>query len=366
MMTNIVGLPATPEALVLDMPLRVRFEPRGDVSLPVFGPAGLRGERRDERSAGVIIAGAAETDEIGRLPDHSTLGLHLEGAQRGGRRGPVPARHRRHRDRLRARPGPGRARARHHPGLDRRHRRRRHLVPAARAARGRGDPGGLREDDPDHPRRVGPVPGRRVAGSGWTASSPAGQFEAPYGTFGPTTTFTIPVLRYMKEYGLTHEQLAYVAVAQRQWAAKNPRATFRDPITVEDVLASRMVAYPFHLLECCLVTDGGGALIVTVGRPGGGLPQARRARARHRRVVGDADDLADGRLHRVAGVPPGRPRGLRRGGHQHGRRRPPDDLRRVRARARSTASRRSASSTRARRGAVHRRRQHRAGRVRCR
>ena len=67
----------------------------------------------------------------------------------------------------------------------------------------------------------------------------------------------------MKEYGLTHEQLAYVAVAQRQWAAKNPRAMFRDIITVEDVLASRMVAYPFHLLECCLVTDGGGALVVT-------------------------------------------------------------------------------------------------------
>jgi acetyl-CoA acetyltransferase len=90
-----------------------------------------------------------------------------------------------------------------------------------------------------------------------------GQFEAPYGMAGPTTAFTIPVLRYMKEYGLTHEQLAYVAVAQRKWAARNPRAMFRDLITVEDVLASRLVAYPFHLLECCLVTDGGGALIVT-------------------------------------------------------------------------------------------------------
>jgi acetyl-CoA acetyltransferase len=81
--------------------------------------------------------------------------------------------------------------------------------------------------------------------------------------------FTIPVLRYMKEYGLTHEQLASVAVAQRRWAARNPRAMYRDPITVEDVLASRLVAYPFHLLECCLVTDGGGALIVTsADRPG--------------------------------------------------------------------------------------------------
>ena len=67
----------------------------------------------------------------------------------------------------------------------------------------------------------------------------------------------------MKDFGLTHEQLAYVAVAQRRWAAKNPRAAYRDPITVEDVLASRMIAYPFHLLECCLVTDGGGALVIT-------------------------------------------------------------------------------------------------------
>jgi acetyl-CoA acetyltransferase len=103
-------------------------------------------------------------------------------------------------------------------------------------------------------------------------TSPAGQFETPYGTLGPTTTFTIPALRYMKEYGLTHEQLAYVAVAQRRWAAKNPRATFRDPITVDDVLASRMVAYPFHLLECCLVTDGGGALVVTSADRAGEFP----------------------------------------------------------------------------------------------
>ncbi len=94
-------------------------------------------------------------------------------------------------------------------------------------------------------------------------ASPQGQFEAPYGTFGPPTMFPIGVLRYMKEYGLTHEQLASVAVAQRRWAAGVPRAMFREPITVDDVLASRMVAYPMHLLECCLVTDGGGALVVT-------------------------------------------------------------------------------------------------------
>jgi acetyl-CoA acetyltransferase len=94
-------------------------------------------------------------------------------------------------------------------------------------------------------------------------ASPQGQFEAPYGTVGPPSMFPIGVLRYMKEFGLTHEQLASVAVAQRRWSAQVPRAMFRDLITVDDVLASRVVAYPMHLLECCLVTDGGGALVVT-------------------------------------------------------------------------------------------------------
>lgn len=105
--------------------------------------------------------------------------------------------------------------------------------------------------------------GRSGGGFGGGASSLAGQFEAPFGPMGPPTMFTMPVLRYMKERGLTHEQLAYVAVVQREWAAMHPRATFRDPITIDDVFNSRMIAYPFHLLECCLVTDGGGALILT-------------------------------------------------------------------------------------------------------
>jgi acetyl-CoA acetyltransferase len=94
-------------------------------------------------------------------------------------------------------------------------------------------------------------------------SSLNGQFEQPFGPMGPPSLFPIPVLRYMKIYGVTHEQIAMVSVVQREWAAKNPRATFRDPITVEDVLGSRMIAYPFRLLQCCLVTDGGGALILT-------------------------------------------------------------------------------------------------------
>jgi hypothetical protein len=63
-------------------------------------------------------------------------------------------------------------------------------------------------------------------------TSLAGQFEQPYGPMGPPTLFTIPVLRYMKTYGLTHEQLAMISVAQCEWAAKNPRATFKAPIHV--------------------------------------------------------------------------------------------------------------------------------------
>jgi len=85
----------------------------------------------------------------------------------------------------------------------------------------------------------------------------------PYGGNIPPTMFTIPALRYLKEFDLTIEDLAQVAVAQRKWAALNPRATFKDPITIDDVLNSKMIAYPFTLLMCCLRTDGGGALILT-------------------------------------------------------------------------------------------------------
>jgi acetyl-CoA acetyltransferase len=118
--------------------------------------------------------------------------------------------------------------------------------------------------------------GRSGVGRTRPATAPtslAGQFEQPYGPLGPPTLFPMPVLRYMKTYGVTHEQLAMVAVVQREWAARNPRATFRQPITVEDVLNSRMIAYPFRLLQCCLVTDGGGALILTSAERARDFPQ---------------------------------------------------------------------------------------------
>ncbi|NOX52653.1 MAG: thiolase [Gammaproteobacteria bacterium] len=119
----------------------------------------------------------------------------------------------------------------------------------------------------------------RVGAGGYSqdASSLAGQFESPYGTFGPPSTFTLPVLRYMKDYGMSHEQLAMVAVVQREWAGMNPRASFRDAITVDDVLNSKLIAYPFHLLECCLVTDGGGALILTTDERATNVNNAKHA-----------------------------------------------------------------------------------------
>ena len=69
--------------------------------------------------------------------------------------------------------------------------------------------------------------------------------------------------RYMHEYGATSEQFARVSVTQRSNASRNPRAFFRDPITVEDVLASRYIADPLHLLDCSLETDGACAVVVT-------------------------------------------------------------------------------------------------------
>ena len=91
------------------------------------------------------------------------------------------------------------------------------------------------------------------------------QFEQWTGPMGPPTMFTIPVMRYLHKYNLKPEDLAQVAVVQREYAARNPNAMMKDPITVDDVLNARMIAYPFTLLMCCLVTDGGGALILTAG-----------------------------------------------------------------------------------------------------
>jgi acetyl-CoA acetyltransferase len=88
------------------------------------------------------------------------------------------------------------------------------------------------------------------------------EFEAPYGPI-LAACFALVAQRYIHEYGLTPEQLASVGVTMRHHASLNPRAHMRDPITVDDVLASRMIASPFHLLDCSLVSDGGAAVVIT-------------------------------------------------------------------------------------------------------
>ena len=107
----------------------------------------------------------------------------------------------------------------------------------------------------------------------WGDDSTMNQFELPYGTSGPPTGYGLLATRHMHEYGTTSEQLAEVAVATRKWAAMNPKAMYRDPLSIADVLNSRLIAWPFHLLDCCLVTDAGGAVIVTSAERARDLPK---------------------------------------------------------------------------------------------
>lgn len=90
----------------------------------------------------------------------------------------------------------------------------------------------------------------------------ADQFDGPFGLPTPVGAYALAAMRHMHVYGTTSEQLAEVAVATRKWATLNEKAMMRDPITIEDVLNSRWIAEPLHLLDCCLVTDGGGAVVV--------------------------------------------------------------------------------------------------------
>jgi len=88
-------------------------------------------------------------------------------------------------------------------------------------------------------------------------------FEFPYRPNNPVASYALAASRHMHEYGTTSEQLASVAVAARQWANLNPEAFRQGPLSVEDVLATRLVADPLHVADCCLVTDGGAAVVMT-------------------------------------------------------------------------------------------------------
>jgi acetyl-CoA acetyltransferase len=95
------------------------------------------------------------------------------------------------------------------------------------------------------------------------ADSLRGQFEAPYGLPQPVGAYAMACTRHMHEFGTTKEQLAEIAVATRKWAMLNPKAYMQEEISIQDVLDSRPISYPFNLLDCCLVTDAGGAYVMT-------------------------------------------------------------------------------------------------------
>lgn len=97
------------------------------------------------------------------------------------------------------------------------------------------------------------------------------QYEAPYGGT-IVSAYAMAARRHMHEFGTTSEQLAQIAVNTREFARNNPEAMYRDPITVDDVLNSRMVSEPLHKLDSCVISDGGGALVMTTAERARDLP----------------------------------------------------------------------------------------------
>ncbi len=120
----------------------------------------------------------------------------------------------------------------------------------------------------------------RTRSSATNNMSLTAQFETPYGLPMPLGHFALMASRHMHQYGTTSEQLASIAVAARKWACLNPKAWHRDPLSIEDVLSSRMISSPLRRLDCCLITDGGGVVIVT------NQQRARDALKKPIRVIG--------------------------------------------------------------------------------
>jgi len=105
-------------------------------------------------------------------------------------------------------------------------------------------------------------------------------YEVPYGYQHPISAYALAAQRHMHEFGTTRTQLAQVVVEASRWAGLNPAALKREPVTVEDVLASPLVSDPLRKLDCCLITNGGGAIVLTTA------DRARRLRRRPVYVLG--------------------------------------------------------------------------------
>ena len=192
------------------------------------------------------------------------------------------------------------------------------------------------------------------------ASSLNGQFEQPFGPMGPPSLFPIPVLRYMKTYGVTHEQIAMVSVVQREWAGEEstrdvPRSDHRRgraELADDRLPVPAAAMLPGHRWRRCLDPD--------LRRPRQGFSHQARLYPRHRGKRRDADGKPDGKLHQLARVQRRGTDGVPRGRHHPQGCRSPDDLRRVRAPAVVRAGGSGLRATR-RSGTLYSRTQHRAG-----
>ena len=104
---------------------------------------------------------------------------------------------------------------------------------------------------------------QRTVGRSQSAPQEISPYDAPYQPRFPLNAYALAAARHMHEFGTTREQLAEVAVAARQWALLNPKAWEKKPLTIEEVLSAPIVSSPLSVRDCCLVTDGGGAILVT-------------------------------------------------------------------------------------------------------
>lgn len=104
---------------------------------------------------------------------------------------------------------------------------------------------------------------QRTGAGGLVGAPRSAPYETPYKPLYPASSYALAAARHMHEFGTTREQLAEVAVAARGWANLNPEAFAKGPLTIEDCLSARMVSDPLSVRDCCLITDGGAAIVMT-------------------------------------------------------------------------------------------------------
>ena len=103
---------------------------------------------------------------------------------------------------------------------------------------------------------------QRTVGRRQASAREYNPYETPFRPFLPASAYALAASRHMHEFGTTREQLAAVAVAAREWALLNPVAWEKKPLSIDEVLSARPISYPFTVRDCCLITDGGGAIVM--------------------------------------------------------------------------------------------------------